>query len=86
MSSKKVIKIDEEEWEINIFYEDGTSFARYYFIDLNCWYDSNGNYHREDGPAVEYSCGKCKWFLHGQELSCTDSQSFESLMKMKAFW
>ena len=27
------------------------------------WYDSDGKYHREDGPAIEYASGNriCKW-------------------------
>ena len=29
------------------------------------WY-LNGNYHREDGPAVEYADGSKYWFLNGK--------------------
>ena len=30
------------------------------------WY-VNGEYHREDGPAVEWSDGDKEWFLNGKE-------------------
>ena len=30
------------------------------------WYDSNGELHREDGPAVEYSNGDKWWCIHGK--------------------
>jgi hypothetical protein len=26
----------------------------------------NGNYHREDGPAIEYSDGSKEWYLNGK--------------------
>jgi hypothetical protein len=29
----------------------------------------NGNYHREDGPAIKFKDGKKCWFLNGQEYS-----------------
>jgi hypothetical protein len=28
------------------------------------WYNENGEYHREDGPAVEYSDGYKFWFIN----------------------
>ena len=35
------------------------------FEDRTEWY-LNGNYHREDGPAIEYISGDKEWFLNGQ--------------------
>ena len=32
------------------------------------WY-LNGNYHREDGPAVEYPNGYKEWYLNGKCLT-----------------
>jgi hypothetical protein len=29
-------------------------------------YDSKGNLHREDGPAVEYTNGEVMYFIHGK--------------------
>jgi hypothetical protein len=29
----------------------------------------NGNYHREDGPAIKFKDGKKCWFLNGKEYS-----------------
>jgi len=34
--------------------------------DNKFWYDENGNYHREDGPAIEESNGEFTWFWHGK--------------------
>ena len=32
------------------------------------WYQ-NGQWHREDGPAVEYASGTKYWYLNGENLS-----------------
>ena len=29
----------------------------------------NGKLHREDGPAIEYTCGGKHWFLNGKEVT-----------------
>ena len=29
----------------------------------------NGNFHREDGPAIEYANGHKSWYLNGQFLT-----------------
>jgi len=38
----------------------------YYEIGDREWQCTNGQRHREDGPAVEYADGSRAWFLHGQ--------------------
>jgi len=30
------------------------------------WYNSNGEYHREDGPAIEWTNGSKEWFRNGK--------------------
>jgi hypothetical protein len=30
------------------------------------WYDSNGKFHRDDGPAVIYADGDKAWYQHGK--------------------
>ena len=30
------------------------------------WYDSNGYFHRDDGPAIENAHGTKTWFQHGK--------------------
>ena len=30
------------------------------------WYDSDGNYHRDDGPAIIYASGHKAWLQHGR--------------------
>ena len=32
------------------------------------WFDSAGNLHREDGPAVMYEDGTEKWYINGRQL------------------
>lgn len=29
------------------------------------WRDKNGEFHREDGPAIEFANGDVKWYRHG---------------------
>jgi len=29
------------------------------------WYDKNHNFHREDGPAIEYGNGDKDWYIRG---------------------
>lgn len=42
-------------------FKNGTKFWR-----IN---DAEHNYHREDGPAIEWHNGKKQWFLYGKEVS-----------------
>jgi hypothetical protein len=41
-----------------------------YMVKLNNglikYYDKNGEFHREDGPAVLYSNGDKQWYRHGK--------------------
>jgi len=30
------------------------------------WYDSDGKWHREDGPAIEWADGNKSWYKHGK--------------------
>jgi hypothetical protein len=30
------------------------------------WHDSDGNRHRDDGPAIEWSDGDKSWYQHGK--------------------
>jgi hypothetical protein len=34
-------------------------------IGTKYWYDSNGEFHRDDGPAIEYADGDKLWCQHG---------------------
>jgi len=46
----------------------------------------NGQYHREDGPAVEYANGFKYWYYHGKCIDCSSQEEFERLIKLKALW
>jgi hypothetical protein len=44
----------------------------YSYIDednIITWYNSRGQYHRVDGPAVIYPDGRSSWFYHGNPCS-----------------
>ena len=35
-------------------------------LGTKIWRLPNGDYHREDGPAIEYSDGSKSWFINGK--------------------
>ena len=39
--------------------------------DTRRYYNSAGELHREDGPAIEYADGPVLWYLHGKQYSKT---------------
>jgi len=48
------------------------------------WFKGN-HYHRENGPAVEFSNGHKAWYLNGKFIA-TSEEKFMRLIKLKAFW
>jgi len=44
-----------------------------------------GKLHRLDGPAVEYSGGKC-WYYEGKLIKCSSTKEFLRIINLKAFW
>jgi hypothetical protein len=48
------------------------------------WY-LNGKYHREDGPAIEWSNGDKSWYLMGK-LHREDGPAFEGSNGHKEWW
>ena len=42
--------------------------VRVYKDGRKCWF-LNGNLHREDGPAIEWSNGYKAWYLDGKKLT-----------------
>ena len=49
------------------------------------WYNQNGEYHREDGPAVEYPMGTKEWRFNGQ-LHRLDGPAVEWSDGSKSWW
>lgn len=43
----------------------------------------NINFHREDGPALEYANGDKRWFINGVEYP---EDQYLKIIKLKAFW
>ena len=37
--------------------------------DITVWFNNQGQYHREDGPAIIYKNNHSLWFNHGEPLS-----------------
>jgi hypothetical protein len=50
-----------------------------------CWCDSNGEYHRDDGPAVIYADGGKVWYQHGY-LHRDDGPAIEHADGSKQWW
>ena len=48
--------------------------------------NNKGQFHREDGPAIELYNGEKYWWINGEEIDCKTQEEFERLLKMKAFW
>lgn len=44
------------------------------------WY-LNGEFHREDGPAIIYPDGDYRWYIHGQLISTTQTGFKNYLIK-----
>ena len=49
------------------------------------WYDSDGKYHREDGPAIEYAGGNKEWRKH-DKLHREDGPAVETVDGYKSYW
>jgi hypothetical protein len=44
----------------------------------------NGDYHREDGPAIELQNYKYNaWYYHGEFIKCKSTEEFLKLLKYK---
>ena len=50
------------------------------------YYDTEGRFHRVDGPAVEYLDGTKIWFYHGKYIHVANQIEYERYLKLKAFW
>jgi len=50
------------------------------------YWSLNGQFHREDGPAIEYINGNKRWFYHGEEINCSSQEEFKRLLKLKVLW
>jgi hypothetical protein len=51
----------------------------------NQYWFLNGQFHREDGPAIDQKNNK-GWCIHGKRVNCQSQQEFDRLIKLKAFW
>jgi hypothetical protein len=51
------------------------------FPDRIVYLNENGQLHREDGPAVEYSHGDKYWWLNGEYY--TEEEFHQELIKLK---
>lgn len=68
-------KFTEEEFNKRISFKtealkgSGAERCSWNVYDDKFWYDSDGEYHRENGPAVIWSDGLKDWYLHGKSLT-----------------
>ena len=49
------------------------------------WYNENGRYHREDGPAIEYASWIKAWLINGN-LHREDGPAYEGANGYKEYW
>lgn len=49
------------------------------------WYDEDGMFHRENGPACVYGSGTKSWWIHG-ERHRTDGPAVEGFDGYKCWW
>ena len=49
------------------------------------WIKENWKFHREDGPAVEYSNGLKYWYYHDQYIDCQSQEEFERIIALLIF-
>ena len=49
------------------------------------WYDSDGKWHREDGPAIEWADGGKFWCKHGK-YHREDGPAIEEANGYKLYW
>jgi len=50
-----------------------------------CWFNEDGEFHREDGPAVEWADGSKFWFINGQ-LHLEDMPAYEGANGDKSWY
>jgi hypothetical protein len=61
-------------------------FAQVTSDGVEIWYDEDGKWHREDGPAVIHPAGHQFWWYHGQHVRCRSREEFERWLKLRTFW
>ena len=49
------------------------------------WYNSNGNFHREDGPAIIYAHGLQVWYINGRKHR-TDGPAYMTVGDWYGWW
>jgi hypothetical protein len=70
-----------KEWR----HTDGRTYYRKYGTGFSFWC-LDDQYHREDGPAIEFSDNSKMWYLYGERLPVKTQEEFERYLKMRAFW
>lgn len=73
--SEEMLATEElEDFSLFSIYENGDKI----------WRDRDNNFHREDGPAIEYAVGHKSWYQHGY-LHREDGPAIESINGYE-FW
>jgi hypothetical protein len=87
----KVNEFGETEW-----YDNGHLKYMIDVFDNKFHYNSDGKYHRLDGPAVEWDSNFAamfsqdisnikEWYIEGEQIDCKDNEEFLRIVKMKEF-
>jgi hypothetical protein len=66
----------------NGYYSENVSFTEIHpEFDIN-WYDEDGKYHNESGPAITTE-SESQWWIHGSRIDCKDNEEFLRIIKIK---
>ncbi len=67
-----VVSLDGMKYFIlnNMIFAKEDHFCKY-------WYDENSQYHRDDGPALEFTNGEKHWYQHGKKHRDNDLPAIE---------
>ena len=52
----------------------------------NVQYWIHGKLHRLDGPAVNFSNGRKRWYYEGKKIDCSTQEEFERILKLMFLW
>ena len=61
-----------------------TLYGKYTMCNLagDTFYYQDGNFHREDGPAIETNSGEDKWYYYGELIPVNSQQDFERYLQL----
>lgn len=80
----------EERWQrlvhyVNSSFHNEKSPAFIWKEGTRCW-SQNNEFHRLDGPAIEYTNGYKEWYCQDKYIHCSSQKDFERIIKLRLLW